>query len=288
MNDLTQKTGMRRAVRGLLEGLGLVGVGLILTGLFTPSADLRVHWTRALAIVFSIPLIFAVGRYLAGGIAGACFGALAGLGVGWFLATNLAHPDFVPSEPVDQEALGAPLEIQGPTLEGPPIDLHSFRGKVVLVDFWATWCRPCVQALPEIKRLYERYREEGLEVIGVSLDTSTETLRTFVAKNEIPWPQIIFPDVRDRAWDNPLARRLRVDAIPRLFLVQRDGKVIASNLHGPALESAILSCLGKSSSPKRPELQLLWFVAGSLLGGIAGAVVEGQLRSKSRASRPAA
>jgi thiol-disulfide isomerase/thioredoxin len=108
-------------------------------------------------------------------------------------------------------------------LDGRKVDLKSLRGKVVLVDFWATWCVPCVWKIPEVKELYQKEHHRGLEVIGISLDREREKLTEFVKKNELAWPQ--YYDGKD--WQNEISDRFGVQAIPQLWLVDRKGNVAA-------------------------------------------------------------
>src|SRR5204862_4366697 len=86
---------------------------------------------------------------------------------------------------------GKPMELKGTTAEGAKFDLAQYKGKVVLVDFWATWCGPCRAALPELKETYEKYHGKGLEVVGVSLDYELKDLTDFVEKEKITWVNLV-------------------------------------------------------------------------------------------------
>lgn len=116
-------------------------------------------------------------------------------------------------------------------LEGKPISLADYRGKVVLIDFWATWCNPCIAEIPNIKTVYKKYHNEGFEVVGISLDLEEAALRTFVKENELPWRQIF--DGKGR--ESPLKKQYGIGGIPAPFLLDREGKVISVNARGSRL-----------------------------------------------------
>ena len=133
-----------------------------------------------------------------------------------------------------------PPDFTATTIEDQHIQLADYRGKVVLLDFWATWCGPCIAELPNVKRVYEKYRDKGFRIISISLDREKQTLRQFVEQREIRWPQIYDAD---READKQIARRYGVNAIPQMILVGRDGKIIDTRLRGSALETAVASAV---------------------------------------------
>ncbi len=124
---------------------------------------------------------------------------------------------------------------------GKPLSLSSYKGKVVLVDFWATWCGPCVAELPNVIATYQKYHDKGFDIIGVSLDTDQATLERFLKENNISWQQ--FYD--GKKWDNKLAVKYGVNATPTDYLLDGDGKIIGMNLRGPDLEAAVAKALAK-------------------------------------------
>ncbi len=126
---------------------------------------------------------------------------------------------------------GKPMDIKGPLLDGTAFDLKSLAGKVVLVDFWATWCGPCVAEIPNVVEQYEKYHAKGFEVIGISLDDDREKVDAFVAEHKIPWP-IIFAG---KGWEDPVAQFYGISGIPQMILIGRDGNVITLNARGERL-----------------------------------------------------
>lgn len=137
----------------------------------------------------------------------------------------------------------------GTDLSGFTWNLETMKGSVVLIDFWATWCGPCVREIPTLKTAYEMYRDHGLEIVGVSLDRDTRhEFEAWLAKNEITWPQIF----DGQGWKSPIANQFNIRSIPCTILLDRDGTVAAVDLRGQDLVSAIAQKLG---IPKAAEKQ---------------------------------
>jgi thiol-disulfide isomerase/thioredoxin len=126
---------------------------------------------------------------------------------------------------------GKPMAIKGTLLDGSAFDPASLAGKVVLVDFWATWCGPCVAEIPNMLAQYEKYHDKGFEVVGISLDDDREALAKFIDDKKIPWPILH----EAAGGGHPLATFYGITGIPQLILIGRDGNVITLNARGEAL-----------------------------------------------------
>lgn len=107
-------------------------------------------------------------------------------------------------------------------LQGNPLSVAKFKGNVVLVDFWATWCTICVVDLPKLQKAYDTYHSKGFEVIGISMDEDKSVLEKFIKQKKIRWPQY-FEGVR---FDGKLATKYAIEAAPTAFLIDREGKII--------------------------------------------------------------
>jgi len=144
------------------------------------------------------------------------------------------------------EAVGKPFELEfTDAVKGTSISMKGLRGKVVVIDFWATWCGPCVAEMPKMKTLYAKYHEKGVEFIGVSLDQpedqgGLDKLKAFVAKNEITWPQYY----QGKGWDSDFSKSWGINSIPCVFIVDREGKLSSIEARGK-LDTMIPELLGE-------------------------------------------
>jgi peroxiredoxin len=126
-------------------------------------------------------------------------------------------------------------EIVLPTPDDKELALSSFKGKIVLVDFWASWCGPCRKEMPNVVKAYAKYKDKGFEIYGVSLDQDKARWVEAIAKDGITWPQV--SDLK--YWDSYAAKLYAVEGIPYTVLLDKEGKIIAKNLRGAELEKAI-------------------------------------------------
>jgi thiol-disulfide isomerase/thioredoxin len=128
------------------------------------------------------------------------------------------------------------------TLDGKPLKLEDYRGRYVLLDFWATWCAPCLAEIPQLKETYESFARDGqLVMIGLSLDEGIDAPKRLVAAREIPWLQVFV----DEATGGPIARAYGAQSIPAIFLIGPDGKVVAKDLRGDQIPKVVAKALGK-------------------------------------------
>ena len=138
---------------------------------------------------------------------------------------------------------GDTMNLKFTSLQGKPVDVASMKGKVILVDFWATWCQPCIRELPHVIETYNKYHSQGFEVIGVSLDKAEdkEKLLQFLKDKNMPWPQ----HFDGKGWGNALAKEYGISGIPATYLIGPNGKIVATNLRGDALEKEVAKHIKK-------------------------------------------
>ncbi|WP_165072362.1 TlpA family protein disulfide reductase [Paludisphaera rhizosphaerae] len=149
-----------------------------------------------------------------------------------------------------RESIGKPFALEfTDAINGSNVSIAGLKGKVVVIDFWATWCGPCVAEMPRMKKLYAEYKDKGVEFLGVSLDQPEDkgglkALKEYVAKNEIAWPQYY----QGNYWQSEFSSSWGINAIPALFVVDKDGN-LASVEARHRLEALIPELLAKGTTP---------------------------------------
>lgn len=126
------------------------------------------------------------------------------------------------------------------TPEGKELSLYDLRGHIVLLDFWASWCGPCMAEMPNVKEIYKKYHDKGLEILGVSLDSKKDAWVKAIQQNELNWNHVSTLS----KFDCPIAKRFRVTGIPRMYILDQEGKIVAQDLRGEALKEKMASLFG--------------------------------------------
>lgn len=158
--------------------------------------------------------------------------------------TNTVKP--APDENTIAEGYAFP-SLRFSSVSGEPVDLADLKGKVVLIDFWAIWCPPCVQSMPDLIATYREYHDQGFEILGINMDPDKAKLEKYLQDNQITWPQYF----DGLGWSNKLAKRFGVRGIPHIVLINKKGAVHFNTnydqnkypLHGDDLKKAVAELL---------------------------------------------
>ena len=133
------------------------------------------------------------------------------------------------------------IPFKAKTAGGKAITLDDYKGKVVLLDFWASWCAPCRNEMPNVKAAYSTYNDKGFEIIGISMDDSKAKFQSYMDSQELPWPQVF----DGKGWMSEIGQLYAVSSIPATFLIDRQGRIRYKNVRGEKLVQSIGELIGE-------------------------------------------
>ena len=134
-----------------------------------------------------------------------------------------------------------PMDLQFTAVDGHPIDLANLRGKVVLVDFWASWCAQCIAEMPNVAATYQKLHAKGFEIVGISLDQDRATMESALKDHGMTWAQYF----DGAGWQNKISSSLGIEALPAAWLLDKKGMLRMTNLHGEALAAGVEKLLAE-------------------------------------------
>jgi thiol-disulfide isomerase/thioredoxin len=127
-----------------------------------------------------------------------------------------------------QVSAGKPIDLKFTAVDGSEVDLAKMRGKVVLIDFWATWCGPCVGEVPHVVEAYKKLHDKGFEIVGISLDKDKQRLLNFTKEKGMTWPQFF----DGKGWQNEISSRFGIHSIPAMWLIDKQGMLATTQARG--------------------------------------------------------
>jgi thiol-disulfide isomerase/thioredoxin len=140
-----------------------------------------------------------------------------------------------------RERARKPVELKFTALDGAEVDVAKLRGKVVLVDFWATWCGPCRAELPNVLATYQKYHDKGFEIIGISLDEDKDKLTAFLKDKGMAWPQ----HFDGKGWQNEVSSANGINSIPAMWVLDKKGMIRSENARGVELDALVAKLLAE-------------------------------------------
>ncbi|MBZ5534929.1 MAG: TlpA family protein disulfide reductase [Acidobacteriia bacterium] len=147
---------------------------------------------------------------------------------------------------LQKRSFGKPIRLEGVGFEGEKIDTGQWKGDVVLVDFWGTWCQPCMEALPELKQIYEKYQQRGLRIVGVLCDQKIDKAKALLREKGYEWTEMVDRSLTAENYYHPIARKYAVGAFPTFWIIDRQG-VLRVRAAAETLEKQILQYLEEPS-----------------------------------------
>ncbi len=135
--------------------------------------------------------------------------------------------------------MGNPITIVGNAMDGQAFDWNAYKGRVVLVDFWATWCKPCMEEMPALVQAHQTYKDKGFEVVGISMDRDREALAKHLQESPLPWRTL-----NEGENPNPVARHYGINRVPAAILVDQEGRVVSMDARGEELTRQLEKLFG--------------------------------------------
>ncbi len=145
------------------------------------------------------------------------------------------------------ERIGKPMELSYTSIEGKEISVADYKGKVLLIDCWASWCGPCREEMPNVVKLYSERKKDGFEIIGISFDLEKQAMLDYQKEAGMTWPQYF----DGKGWENALRAKLDVESIPATFLVDRQGNLRAMDLRGEVLAKQVDALLKEEKKEEK-------------------------------------